>query len=390
MHTVTPESITPLLHTDHHATVSLYFPTHRYPTADHIQEDKIRLKNLIRAGKEKLDAKGIDPDTIRKIGNRLEEVYDDDKFWPRATEGLAVFCSLDDLYCFQLPMECDEHASAGVGYDVTPLLAVLSYDQPYYLLALATHHPALYRGDMYGIHPVEIELPESPEVALNIDEMFSNSRTVRAGGGNGPGNPSSRSHGQGDSRQAGTEERLEFFRVVDDNILSSDQVDSNLPLLVAGSEGEISEYRECSRHKHLLSKNLNGNYTHTSGVKPRDLQARAWRIIEEELGRKKRIAAVEKYNDLKGVDRSSAKLEDVREAAQAGRVDTLLVGALTVTRDAVRDDDRSVTKLIFPSGYEKDGIEECGRAVYGQGGKITALLQDEMPDSAPLAALYRY
>ncbi len=390
MYTVTLESITPLLKTDNDATVSLYFPTHRYPTADHIQEDKIRLKNLIRAGKEKLEAKGVDADTVRKIGNRLEELYNDDKFWPHTTEGLAVFCSLKDLHYFQLPMECDERASAGGSYDITPLLAFLSYDQPYYLLALATHQPALYRGDMYGIRPVEIELPESPEVALGIDEMFSNSQTVRAGGGNGPGSPGSGSHGQGDSRQAGTEERLEFFRIVDDKIMTSDKVDDNLPLLIAGSEGEVSEYRVCSRHKHLLSSVLNGNYTRTVGVKPQDLQARAWRIVEDELGRKKRAAAIERFNEMKGAGRSSANLADIKEAAQAGRVDTLFVGNLTVTRDAVRDDDSPVMKLVFPKVYEAEGIDVCSRTVYDQGGKVTALLMEEMPEGAPAAALYRY
>jgi hypothetical protein len=390
MHTVTLESMTPLLRTDNEATVSLYFPTHRYPTADHIQEDKIRLKNLIRAGKEQLEARGVDADTVRKIGNRLDDLYKDDKFWPHTTEGLAVFCSLKEFHCFQLPMECDERACAGGAYDINPLLAFLSYDQPYYLLALATHQPALYRGDMYGIQPVEIDLPESPEIALNIDEMFSNSQTVRAGGGHGPGSPGSGSHGQGDSRQAGTEERLEFFRIVDDKILASDQVDSEVPLLIAGSEGEVSEYRERSRHKHLLSRVLHGNYTRTVGVKPQDLQARAWRIIEEELGRKKRLAAIERFNEMKGAGRSSANLADIKETAQAGRIDTLLVGCLTITRDAVRDDASQVMKLIFPKGYETEGIDSCSRTVYDQGGKVTALLLEEMPEGAPVAALYRY
>lgn len=390
MNTVTLESITPLLHTENIATVSLYFPTHRYPTADHIQEDKIRFKNLIRAGKEALEAKGVDADTIRKIGNRLEDLYNNDEFWPYTTEGLAVFASLEDFHYYQLPMECDERACAGGDYDVTPLLAFLSYDQPYYVLALATHQPMLYRGDMYGVQPVEIELPESPEAALNIDELYSNSQTERAWGGHGPGNPSSGSHGQGDSRQAGTEERLEFFRLIDDKIMTSDQVDSSVPLLLAGSEGEISEYRTCSRHKHLLSTNLNGNYTHSAGVKPQDLQARAWQIIEKELGRKKRSTAVEKFNELHGTGKSSAELSDIRQSAQTGKVDTLLVGMLTITRDAVRDDESSVTKLIFPEGYKKDGIEACARAVYDQGGTIMALLQEEMPNNVPVAAIYRY
>jgi hypothetical protein len=243
---------------------------------------------------------------------------------------------------------------------------------------------------MYGVQPVEIELPESPEAALNIDELYSNSRTERAWGGYGPGNPSSGSHGQGDSRQAGSEERLEFFRIIDDTILLSGQVNSGLPLLIAGSEGEISEYRECSHHKHLLDSSLSGNYTRTSGVKPQDLQARAWTIIEKELGKRRRVNAAERFSELRGTQRSSAELANIREAAAAGRVDTLLVGMLTITRDTVRDDEDPLTKLIFPEGYEEDGLEVCSRSVHDQGGKVMALLQEEMPEGAVAAAIYRY
>jgi hypothetical protein len=243
---------------------------------------------------------------------------------------------------------------------------------------------------MYGLEQVDIDLPKSPEDALNIDEMFSNSRTVRAGGGYGPGSPSSRSHGQGDSRQAGQEERLEFFRIIDDKILSSDQIDSNAPLLIAGSEGDITDYKESSRHKHLVQSYLAGNYAESSGANPQEIHTLSWQLVEEELVRGRQADELERFNELRGADRSAIDLDAIKAAVKEGRVDTLLLGMLTVTRDIVKDSNDAAMKLVFPEDYKKDGIDLCGRNVFDQGGKIVALLQGDMPENARQAAIYRY
>lgn len=391
MNKVRPETIKALLESNDDITISLYLPTHRSPTSVHVGEDKIRFKNLIRAGKEALEAKGVDQDSIRKIANYLEnDFYNNDSFWQYTTEGLAVFCSLSGARYFNLPIECEEYVSAGGAYDVTPLLAILSYDQPYYILALAMHEPALYRGDIYGVERVDVEFPQSPEEALNIDEMFSNSRTVRAGGGYGPGNPGSGAHGQGDSRQAGQEEKAEFFRIIDDTVLSSEEVKDNLPILIAGSEGEIADFRSISRNKRLTESHLAGNYTESSGIKPQELHTRSWHLIEQEYCDAKKAAEVERFNELHGTGRSSADPEDIATAAKEGRVEALLLGMLTVTRDTVSDGSDAVTKLVFHKSYHTNGMDVNGRLVHSQGGEVVAVLLEDMPEGAQQAAIYRY
>jgi hypothetical protein len=391
MNKVTPEAVKSLLEVDGDAVTSLYLPTHRSPTSVHIQEDKIRFKNLIRAGKEALEARGAEEDSIRKVGNLLEEdLYSYDNFWQHTTEGLAVFCSLSGVHYFHLPMECEEYADGGDTYDITPLLAMLSYEQAYYVLALAVHGPTLYRGDMYGIEQVAIELPESPEVALNIDELFSNSRTVRAGGGYGPGSPSSGAHGQGDSRQAGQEEKAEFYRIIVDIIMSSNQVEQDIPLLVAGPDSEIAGFRAISRNKQLTRSNLAGNYTVSSGVKPHEVHARSWLLIEEEFGKSKQARERDRFSELHGTGRSSADPDDISAAAKEGRVDTLLLGMFTVTRDTISDGSEAKKKLLFPDSYNENALGAIGRNVYSQGGRIIALPRDDMPDNAAQAAIYRY
>lgn len=383
MNKVNREAIKALLETEDNATISLYMPTHRFPTSEHISEDKIRLKNLVREAKEKLQEHGVNEGLIEQIATTIEEgYYEDESFWQQMTEGLALFASPATVQYFNLPMECEEHVSAGDRYDIAPLLAAMSCDQPYYLLALATHGPVLYAGDMYGIEQVHIELPESIETALNIDEMHANSKTDRASGYVG-----AKAHGQGDSKQAGQEEQLKFFRKVDEKIRSSEEVDSNLTFLFAGTEDELSDYREITKLKHVIGSALSGNYTE---IPAHEVHAKAWPLISEELCEGQTKDVLERLTEMLGTGKASAGADDIAAAAKEGKVDTLLLAMFAVTRDLIRASDEPVMKLVLPDAYENDAIAACARATFDQGGAVYALKGDEMPEGASVAALYRY
>lgn len=383
MNKVSQNAIKSLLETEDSATMSIYLPTHRFPTSEYIQEDKIRLKNLVRGGKEILAEKGVDDGLIEQIVLGIEDgLYDDESFWQKMTEGVAIFCSPAGVHYFYLPMECDEKVSAGDGYDIVPLLAAASYDQPYYLLVLAKHRPILYKGDMYGVERVAINLPESPEAALNIDESHSNSKTDRVSGA-----PGTKAHGQGDSRQAGQEERLKYFRMIDDILQSDPNIDQSSPLLLAGTDDEVSGYRDSSRARSLLESSISGNYTETP---IHELHAKSWPIISNEICDRKREEEIERLNSLIGTGKASAGAEDIVAAAEEGRVDTLLVGLLTTTRDSVSDGEDPVVKMVFSDDYESSDVAACGRSVFSQGGSILAVSKDAMPGGVPIAVIYRY
>lgn len=387
MNKVNREAIKQLLEAEDSVALSLYLPTHRFPTSEHISEDKIRLKNLMRAGKEALEKKNVDDAIIKKMINNLEEgIYDSISFWSHTTEGTAIFCSPAGVQYFHLPMECDEYVSMGDTYDIAPLLAVTTCDQPYYLLALATRNPALYAGDMYGLQRVDIDLPKNPKEALGIDELFSHSQTARAGSYQA-GNPGVKSHGQGDSKQAGQEERLKFFRLIDEKIQSSKQLDKNMPILLAGTDEEVSRYRESSRSKHLLEAYLSGNYT---DAPPHEIHARSWPLVLSELCHPEQMKEIEKVHSLLGTGRASTENQTIQAAAAEGRVDSLLVGCFTKTRDSVSDSDEEITKLAFFDEYRTGKVSASARSVFDNGGRVIGILKDSMPDGVQAAAVYRY
>lgn len=365
--------------------VSIYLPTHRYPTPPHMQEDQTRFKNLVNRASQELIDKGHES-VADQLVDRLEEIVSEMRFWQEMTEGLAMFADEERLEFYHLPVECDERICVGEQFDVTPLLVLLSYDQPYYVLGLATHQPKLWAGDMYGLEPIDIDFPDSPEDALNIDEMFSGSQTRRGREGAGRLAEAIGPHGQGDSNEAGREERLQYFRIIDRMICDSDQVDKKLPVLLAAPDSDAGDYKNLSALPKLLDEFLPGNYT---AVQERELHELTWPLIEQTVCRPKAEAAAEKFEELAGPDKSSAKFSDIELAAQNGRVDSLLVGMFDVTADSISDSNRrDLLKLTFPSVYER--LSELARAVIDQGGRVVGLEARSMPKSTTVAALYRY
>ena len=69
--------------------VSIYLPTHR--AGSDIQQDPIRLKNLLRRAEESLGAGGMRGAAARELLQPARELIDDRAFWHYQGDGLALF-----------------------------------------------------------------------------------------------------------------------------------------------------------------------------------------------------------------------------------------------------------------------------------------------------------
>jgi hypothetical protein len=352
-----------------------------------MQEDQTRYKNLIRKAKEKWMTDSNNRD-LSYIFEQLESKLDNLDFWQHTTEGMAIFAGPELLEIYHLPMECEERVSIASSYDITPVLIVAASNQPYYLLDLAMHNTKLFKGDIYGLEPVGLEFPTSPEDALNIDEMFSGSNTVRSQNGpSGPGNAIA-PHGQGDSNGAGREERLQYFRIIDNMIASSDQIEHSLPVIIAGTDSEAGDYRHMSKLPSLIQTYIQGNHTNTT---LQDLATLAWPIIQSEVIGKRAIAAVDQLNEKVGIQKSSCDYKEMTEAANMGRVKTLLVGITRKTTDTVSDAVHTAVPILsFAKHNEYERVAELVKKVLAQGGTILGVGNELLPAKVPVAAIYRY
>jgi hypothetical protein len=79
------------------------------------------------------------------------------------------------------------------------------------------------------------------------------------------------------------------------------------------------------------------------------------------------------------------------EAANMGRIKTLLVGITRKTTDTVSDAvHTAVPILTFAKQYEYENVAELVRKVLAQGGSILGVGNEMLPAKVPVAAIYRY
>ena len=81
--------------------VSIYMPTHRLPTEN--QQDRTRLKNLIRQAQESLQTSGLRPAAAESLLEPAINLLGTISFWKDKRDGLALFISPGMFRQYQLP-----------------------------------------------------------------------------------------------------------------------------------------------------------------------------------------------------------------------------------------------------------------------------------------------
>lgn len=382
MHKITPSVVEKLSEPQHSPVLSIYIPTHRHPAPPHIQEDQIRLKNAVREARLLLEESGVDSRGIHANLQAVEELVHDVSFWQGTLEGLAVFITEQEYQYYHSPFEFEESVTCNGAFDVAPLHIVLSQDVKFHVLALAMHGSKVYEGDAYGLRELAVDLPMSPEDALGIDEMFANSQTVRShGGGTAP-------HGEGDSSEAGAHERLQYFRIIEQRLVSHKQFDTAVPLVLAATDSEAGNFRSVVQLSGLLDDYVPGNHLDTAS---QELFALVWPKIRSHVIQKCESQLVERFGEYQGKDRASIDAQHIEEAAEQGRVEALLVNYIDDTRDSVSDAHVEVSPVIRTATDEDQVyLKHLIDLVCSQGGKVVGLDHSRMPAAAPVAALYRY
>lgn len=351
-----------------------------------MSEDQIRLKNLINKALDILKNRDDRRNLESMLVERAEELLNDRDFWETRTEGLLICARPDVWELFDLPIDTEEYLAVNSRFHLAPMLGLLREAQGYYVLMVAQHQPALLRGDMYDLHPTDIKLPETVEAGLNIDEMNQKSEQQRSAVGSNM-NPSG-FNGRGGSKNPAEEERQRFWRMLDQIICT--KANKKLPLILAGVESEIVEYKDISHYPKILSGSIKGNFISANS---HDLFEAAWRIIKDEIIDTEHAAALDNYLRLKGENegRTGDSFAAITDAADKGRVSTLLVGMNRITSDTVRDNTQPVPVIVFPGTEEStEAIHDTALSVWSQGGAVINMEQSRMPGGAAMAAIFRY
>ena len=167
--------------------VSIYLPTHRVPTEN--QQDRTRLKNLIRQAQESLQAYGLRPAEAESLLEPVTRLLGAISFWKDKRDGLALFISPGVFRQYQLPTTFEPLVVVAHRFHLKPLLAFLGGNK-FFVLALSQNEVRLFEGSRFGLSVIDdLEgVPKSLADALKYDEQIKHLQ-FRTGmrGGRRPG-----------------------------------------------------------------------------------------------------------------------------------------------------------------------------------------------------------
>ncbi len=361
--------------------VSIYMPTHR--AGMEIQQDPIRLKNLIRDAEEKLVSGGHRRPDALEILTPARDLLNDTAFWRHQADGLALFLSREFFRNYRLPLNLQELVMIDGSFYLKPLLSMLGDDGGFFVLALSQSDLRLFECTRHSIREVELEdVPRSLDEALRFDDPEKQLQYHTASrGGRRDGYLMFHGHSGSEPKK----DILRYLLLVNDG-LHKYLNNRNEPLVLAGVDYLLPIFREATTYGGLVEEAIMGN---PEGFDEQELHRQAWSIVEP-IFRKTRDEALARYVELAGTGLAGADPEAVLGPAFFGRVDTLFV-ARGLQRWGTFDSETGLVSLHeAPQPGDRDLLDFAALHTFMNRGKVYVLEPEMIPGGKTLAAIFRY
>jgi len=363
--------------------ISLYMFTHRsHP--ENIQ-DTIRFKNLVKQVNESLS-----PDypagEIEKLLEPFHELATNSGFWNHTSDGLAVLRSPTRFEVIRIPMPVEEVVIVSDSFHTKALRHFLQSADRYQVLGLTMDTVQLYEGNRHSL--VEVDLPDDfPKTMAEAlgEELTEKHSTVASYGGVG-GDSANMHHGHGGKMDEVDSDAVRFFRVVSAAVYDRYSKPGGLPLILAALPEHHYLFNQVNKNPMLLDDGIDINPRSVSTEKRAQL---SWDVMQPVYLQKLETLAG-KFNQAKAVGSGSDNIEEVIEAAEAGRVDTLLIEANRIIAKRLRNVNGTfkVTDVTQPKA--DDLFDDIGQLVNKMGGTVVIVPKELMPVHTGLAAIYRF
>lgn len=360
---------------------SIYIPTNR---ANQEQKDQIRLKNALKAAKEKLIATGMSDRVADKFLKPASALLEDNPFWNHLSDGLAIFIAPEFFHTESVPIKFDAYEYVGDHFYLRPLLPLLNNKDRFFLLSLSLKEVRFFEGHQYSITPVKIDdlVPMGMESIYDYADLPS--ALQHHAGDKAQG--ATVYHGQGQGEDDKKKDIKEYLRLVNKGLMEMLH-DEKPPMVVASVDYLFSLYKEVNDYSYLLGDFISGNPDRDDPVL---LHEKAWPIVEEKLGKDYSVEA-DRFREQLSREKASSLLNDIVSAAVYGKVDTLFVNQDYRVYGTF---DKEKNELTVHDEYRpgsRDLIELAAVQTYLNGGSVHSVDRTVLPvPTANVNAIFRY
>jgi hypothetical protein len=350
----TADQITALLDHRHAASVSIYLPTGR-STLD-AKSARTSLSNIRREVAAQLEAAGADAEDRSASRSRygdgswvleeLDSIVDDDDFWTRQRDTLAIFLSPGHEVTFRLPNLLDEAVHVGERFFVKPLLRATTFPHAAFVLALSKGEARLLEIFNDG-PPVEVAVPDMPKDAWVPSANHVHMARDRA-----------------------------YVRLVG----------SDLPVIVAATEGIDALFRTVNSSPRLVERRVPGNPEELTDLGLAD----AARTVLDEVYAAELAELAVLVDQRNSQGRAAFDLADIARFATIGAVDTVLLDVDAHVPGTLDEATGAVDYAHDGSADTYGIIDEIARRVLRAGGRVYAVRASDVPMGGTAAAILRY
>lgn len=380
----TKEIIRELLATHHAPCISLYMPTHRHHPEN--QQDTILFDKLVQELENSLLQK-YSADEMSKYLEPIKALKSDSKIWNFTLDGLAVFSAKDVFKVVGLNQTIEPLAIVADSFHTKPLRKFVQTADNYHVLCLTLHDIRLYEGNRYALAEIELTKETPRTIAQALGSQLTDSHTTVASYGGTGANSSAMHHGHGSKKEEVDKDAERFFRVVAEAIHENYSKHSEWPLILAALPEHHALFRKVNKNPFLVSRGLTIN---PSSATATTLAQMAWEVMEPEY-KLRTDNLIDTYQQAKANNKGSDQYSDVAEAANEGRVETLLVEANRIVSMSIDNLLKGNTQEIdLTSPNTDDLLDDMAELVLKMGGEVMVVNSDMMPSDTGVAAIFRY
>jgi hypothetical protein len=325
METIDRETLSVLASRRGFPSVTLYTPTHKVG-ADKDQ-DRIRLKGLLKSAGEALVTQGMRGPEADALLGEANALLDDTAFWRDTIQGLAIFVEPAQTRIVRVDVAMPEQCIVGNRFYLRPLAMAYRGDERFFALAIDRNRARLFAGDRAGI----TELPLDPAVSslaetTKYDEhekslqytTHSSPESIASGGAT-----IGQFHGHG-GENVDKNELERFAAGLDKAVTANIGVENTVPLLLLGVDYQLATYRGVNTYRALASEQIEGA---TNELTDRAIHAKALASLAPRFA----AAIVTDLAELESRPSSlvSSDPAEIVSAAASGRVKTLFFDEAT-------------------------------------------------------------
>lgn len=346
--------------------VSLLMPVHDPGQA--LQQDGIRLRNLLRVARADLLALGLRAPSADQLLEPCARLLDASAFWTEEGQGVALFAAEDFFQAYRVPVALPKLAVVADAFHIKPLLSLLQADGVFYVLALSGREARLLQCTRDQVRRVTVpDLPRG-QAAMLVDSVHE--PPVHAHGAN---HRTAAPHAVDGFDRAVI--RAEYFRAVDRAVRSVVR-EAEGPLILAGVTAHHSLWSRVTTSPTLLADPVTGNWDDATDTELHDL---AWPRAEA-LFATGHARDVARYDELRGSSRATNDLRRVLRVARLGQVDTLFV-PVGVQRWGIIDRPTGEVGSAEPGAPGAvDLLNEAAILTLKHGGAVHATSPEDTPD----------